>query len=634
MATGISTTHPSAPPPWLHRVRRFIYGHADAICWGLFSGAWLYLTIVTWATWPNIDVDCGRDVYVPARIAGLLPGGPVTLYRNLQYQFGPLIPYFYALLFRLFGRTHLDLVYLTGILVAWGIVACTYVIAARLTCRPAALLTALTVLIVFAFRDGNFNYIFPYTLNASYGLLVLALMLCALIRAYDCPTLRIRDGVLIGACAALSLLLKQEYGLAAMLLLAFAFFDLPRRPSVSKAWKFRVGLLVPLALPAVIYAYFLAVTGWHRLIAENLFAFYIVRNASIFYGRLETIHLWRCWFLWQWRLRQWFFPSLLWVLALTALWAGLEKYKKGKLSPWLVALFLAYPAWRLRTHWELVSWRIFDFYFWPLTALILLILFGLRLRRLWTLRETILFLLSLSGLVLLSRAWGDPTTFGYNNPLVWPSVILLCYLLLEWLPRLLFGRRSRAKNYAQLGIGLLLAAVLALYGRSDLRAANRKFFEISSRIGMMRGAPIHGLILRDVIQKIGSMPGHNLLVIPEDQFLYPAVDKVSPLPYTHLIVSYMKDVPHQRAALRMLRRDPPQMIVLIERNQTEYFRDPRLTPREFGQAYAHRFLAWVHRHYQLVYLDRYTYHWAKIYLPRRPGFARPVHRPSPSRRWQ
>ncbi len=614
---------------WHARMQSFVQRYANAVCWGLFSGGWLYLSLVTWAPWPNIDVDCGRDVYIPARIAGLLPGGPVTLYRDLQYQFGPLIPYLYALLFRIFGL-HLNVVYLTGILVAWGIVACAYVIAARLASRPAALLTALTVLIVFAFRDGNFNYIFPYTLNANYGLLFLALMLLALIRACqsgarDGPHLR--EFVWIGVCASLSLLLKQEYGMAAMLLLAFALWDLPRRRPAVSAGKIRACLLAPLALPAVIYGVFLAVTGWHRLIAENLFAMYVVRNARVFYGRLEAIHLWRAWFLWQWRLRQWFIPSLLWVLALTALWAGMEKYKKWKFSPWLAVLFLAYPAWRLHTHWQLVSWRIFDFYFWPFTALILFILIGLRLRRPWTPRESILFLLAFAGLALLSRAWGDPTTAGYNNPLIWPSVILFCYALLEGLPRLLF-RRSRAAVYAQFGIGLLFVAVLALYWRSDLRAANRKYFEVSTPIGMLRSDPVQGLILQDMVQKVGAMPGHNLLVIPEDQFVYPAVGKVSPLPYTHLIVSYMKDAPHELAALRILRRDPPQMIVFVERNEADYFHDPHNIPKYFGQAYAHRFMAWIHRHYRLAVDDRYTYHWGKIYLPRASGFARAIRRPS------
>ena len=627
-----SAAVPAARPPWRLRAQRWVRCYANAICWGLLTGTWLYLSIATWATWPNIDVDCGRDVYIPARIAGLLPGGPITLYRDVQYQFGPLLPYGYALLFRLFGL-HLDVIYLTGILVVWGIVACTYAIAARLAGRPIALLTALTVLIVFAFRNGNFNYVFPYTLNANYGLLFLALLLWALIRILDHPHIQYRDFLWIGGCAAISLLLKQEYGLAAMILLAYALWDLPRRRLEIKARKIRVCLLAPLALPAVIYGYFLAVTGWRRLVDENLFAFYIVRNARIFYGRLETIHLWRAWFLWQWRLRQWFFPSLLWVLALTALWAGMEKYKKGKFSPWLVALFLVYPAWRLDTHWELVSWRFLDFYFWPLTAFILVMLLALRFRRLWNTRETILFLLSLSGLALLSRAWGDPITKGYNNPLLWPSMILLCYVFMAWLPEFMFRWSPPAKRYAQIGISLLFIASLSLYLRSDLRAAGRRFFEVSSRIGLIRSDPSHGLIFQDILQKLKTLPGNNLLVIPGDQFLYLDVNKVSPLPYTHLIVSYIGDAPHELAALRMLRRDPPGIIALMERNQAEYFHDPSQTPRYFGHAYARRFRAWIHRHYRLVYKVRYVYHWGKIYIPQKPDFARSYHRQA-AQPWQ
>src|SRR5712672_2103432 len=48
---------------------------------------------LTWAHWGSIQIDCGREVYVPYQI---LRGK--LLYRDLWYPYGPLEPYISALL--------------------------------------------------------------------------------------------------------------------------------------------------------------------------------------------------------------------------------------------------------------------------------------------------------------------------------------------------------------------------------------------------------------------------------------------------------------------------------------------------------------------------------------------------------
>src|SRR4051812_2936256 len=52
----------------------------------------------TWNVCPDPAIDYGREVYVPWRITQ----GQV-LYRDINYFNGPLVPYFDALLFKLFG---------------------------------------------------------------------------------------------------------------------------------------------------------------------------------------------------------------------------------------------------------------------------------------------------------------------------------------------------------------------------------------------------------------------------------------------------------------------------------------------------------------------------------------------------
>src|ERR1700732_3610451 len=72
----------------------------------------LILAWLTWAHWGNIQVDCGRELYVPAEI---LRGK--LLYRDLWYPYGPLEPYLAAALLGLFGQ-YLNVFYLFGLTLA------------------------------------------------------------------------------------------------------------------------------------------------------------------------------------------------------------------------------------------------------------------------------------------------------------------------------------------------------------------------------------------------------------------------------------------------------------------------------------------------------------------------------------
>jgi hypothetical protein len=60
------------------------------------------LCVLTWRKWGYLPVDSGREMYVPAAISE-----GKRLYFDLWYIYGPLIPYWHAALFRLFG-IHLD----------------------------------------------------------------------------------------------------------------------------------------------------------------------------------------------------------------------------------------------------------------------------------------------------------------------------------------------------------------------------------------------------------------------------------------------------------------------------------------------------------------------------------------------
>ena len=112
----------------------------------------------TWATWGDIQIDCGREIYVPLEI---LRGK--LLYRDIFYPYGPLAPYAGALLIAIFGP-HLVAFYLFGIAVAIGCAFLLFELGTMLESRAVGLTAALALLFM-GFAPGIFNYVFPLFLR-------------------------------------------------------------------------------------------------------------------------------------------------------------------------------------------------------------------------------------------------------------------------------------------------------------------------------------------------------------------------------------------------------------------------------------------------------------------------------------
>jgi len=172
----------------------------------------MVLAWYTWAAWGDIQVDCGRELYVPTEI---LRGK--LIYRDIFYQYGPLAPYICALLLSLFGA-HLVVFYLFGIVVAIGCAILLFELGAMLEGRAAGLTAALALLFM-GFAPGLANYVLPYSYAATIGLLLsLVCALFALRHLLDLPGYNL---TLAGLAAGLALLCKQEFGAACYAMLAF-----------------------------------------------------------------------------------------------------------------------------------------------------------------------------------------------------------------------------------------------------------------------------------------------------------------------------------------------------------------------------------------------------------------------------
>jgi hypothetical protein len=213
------------------------------------------LTALTWRKWGVPEIDAGAELST----ADLIKHGAV-LYQDVRYYYGPLGLYSLALSFKLFG-TSFTTAFAFGLVQAAAIVAVFYALA-RQWLAPLSAGLASAVLLAIGFSGTAFNFVLPHTNSGTIGLLCLLAMLLALAR---------ERLVLAGAAAGLVCLTRPEFAaVAAGALVAFAIarwrFE-GRTAALSAAARMA---LPALAIPAVVYGWFVMRVGAHDLIAENL----------------------------------------------------------------------------------------------------------------------------------------------------------------------------------------------------------------------------------------------------------------------------------------------------------------------------------------------------------------------------
>jgi hypothetical protein len=190
------------PANWLAR------GAIVAVACGM---AWY-----TWGHWGDFQIDCGRELYVPAAI---LKGK--LLFRDIWYMYGPLAPYLKALLFRLFG-VHLIVLYVFGLALTIGTALVTFEIARQFKLGLVPSVVPSLFFLVEAFYPFIRNFVFPYSYAASLAAFLGSCCLCFVIR--HASTMRALHLGLAAIFASLMILTKQEFGFAGVVLLIFEIF--------------------------------------------------------------------------------------------------------------------------------------------------------------------------------------------------------------------------------------------------------------------------------------------------------------------------------------------------------------------------------------------------------------------------
>jgi len=186
---------------------------------GAHAAAFAALTWWSWRKWPDPVIDFGRELYVPWAITR-----GAVLYRDIASLFGPLSPYVNALWFSLFGDS-LRTLALCNLAILAAMTAGIHQLVLAAADRVTATAASLSVLFLFGFSQyidvGNYNFVAPYSHEATHGLALSVAMLWCLYKAS--MTGRAAFDGLAGLCFGLVLLTKPDLALAASAAVATAW---------------------------------------------------------------------------------------------------------------------------------------------------------------------------------------------------------------------------------------------------------------------------------------------------------------------------------------------------------------------------------------------------------------------------
>jgi hypothetical protein len=207
----------------------------------------------SWRKWPDPIIDSGPQWYAIWRTSlGALP------YHDFDWYYGPASLLFNGLLFKCFGPGMMVLA-VANLLVYAAIVALAY-LAFRAAWGPLGAFAALAVFIsVFSFSMvnavGNYNYVLPYSNEATHGILLVLLTAFAAARWCERPSCL--GAILLGLCGGMAAVLKPEFMLACGVLgmAALAMRYMQRQPvKLSEYGCLAAGVVLPTLLFSLWFA--------------------------------------------------------------------------------------------------------------------------------------------------------------------------------------------------------------------------------------------------------------------------------------------------------------------------------------------------------------------------------------------
>jgi hypothetical protein len=482
---------------------------------------WAVKLYSTWAAWGNVTIDSGHEMYIP-----LLLSQGKQLYRDVWFMYGPLAPYFNSYLFRLFG-VHLNVLYWAGSLSALGSAVFLYLIGSRLSVGIIGW-TAGAIVLLEAFQPSLFCFPLPYSFSAVYACLVGCIFLWTAIHASTSTGWAWMFAA--GSLAAISLLLKPEFGLAAYATLLPLILV---RSYPNWSWKsiFRDVLAI---LPGAVFCgavilWMVSIRGVEFITQENIVSWptsFFMKNYGKMWLQLNGFTISRAAFAGA--ISRAIPVAGFALLAYCVLW-----WKRSgtfvtilKVTLAVVTFLLCAAKYDFSSPFRLGMERVLAIIFFPRDMVLYVMVatliawgFFIRPTRAIAARGPevplmLTFTSLLSFRILMNMQPGDYSIY-YNGPVVLSFLLLACMLI---------PRSGRSRRFVLLGQFLICFGcflTVALYS-AQAESDAKDYVPLVTERGTVRISPAkinnYGAAIRFMKEKAAA--GESVLSVPEDTSLY------------------------------------------------------------------------------------------------------------------
>ncbi len=560
------------------------------------AGVFILMARWSWRKWADVLVDFGEQLYAPWQI-----GQGKVLYRDIGYAIGPLSQYGNALLFKIFGVSlstligaNLALLALSVVFIYWLLIRCADQITATAACA--------VILSVFAVSQyvgiGNYNFICPYSHEATHGLMLAILdvwLLCQCVRSTSRGWF-----AAAGFCCGLVFLTKPEIFVALLAATAAACFcGLSDRRStapaaLSGAACFCLCALIP---PAAFFVYFenvlhgsaglAAVLGsWNvasaaPMVRSNFYKWCLGLDEPLANAGLMVFH----------------FAGASCVILACALCSkrGAGVTASRRVTCWLLLLALAGVAAML--DWSECGRCL------PLMMACVCVSLGRKWWRDSAARPALLLPLvwSVFALALLAKMGIHCRVWHYGFCLAMPAAVSVIYFLTWFLPR------SIEKYGARPGVFRFSILLLVAIGAFRLVLVSNEFYRVKTYaigLGGDRMMSLHprlnarGWAVNQTLQWIdrNTAASATLSVIPEGIMINYLSRRSNPTPYTTLVPMASGNFDQGRV-LNSFLEQRPDYIILFHKDTSEW------GEKFFGHspAYGLSLMQWINKSYRVAW---------------------------------
>lgn len=524
----------------------------------------------------DLIVDSSREATIPWRILN----GQI-IYKDFFYEYGPLTPYLLALLYKIF-TPHLLVLQGAGLFCSITVSILIYRICYLFIQPIYSFITSLVFIFIFSFQFYGsyniFNFIFPYSYAATFGILTLLLFI------YKSRTLLNENKNIIssGIFFGLSCLTKIEiiFASASWVFSLFAILFLTKAHPISIAKKCKKLILFLLSAGAIILPTFFYLSQQLNLIQyiqTELFSISKAPTASLYlHAVMGTNQL-------GLNLKN-IFLSISGTALLLFFYFGMDRFnqdffqnqkKLKKLAIhficFVILLSITYAVIQFWIDWT----HIFSGLNFLIFSSIIFYLFNFLLKTKESeikKEDAFLFCLSITAFTLLSRKIFNINAMHYGFYLTIPGLILFSLILYRSIPNYLKKTHSDWRFY-HLGVSIFFLCAIYFHFSYSLQRYQSKTMTLVTSKGKLILTPDQFKATNECLKYFEPLKNtpFQLLVLPEGSLFNFLTDSL-PIQYYHSSGPDFFRIKAERELffIQELQKQKPNYILIATRWTDEY----------------------------------------------------------------